>query len=58
MTEEEGRREIVFQMTMSAVWKMFEEGLITREQYVSFDTIMREKNSPVFGGLFSDINLK
>ena len=57
MSKEEGRNEIVFQVTMTAARKMLEEGLITGEEYVEFDTMMRQKYQPVFGGLFSDINL-
>ena len=57
MTKEEGRREIVYQMTMTAARKMLENGLISREEYEQFDTIMHQKYSPVFGVLFSKIDL-
>jgi len=57
MNKEEGRREIVYQMTMTAVRKMLEEGLILREEYEKFDTKMRQKYEPIFGRLFSDLNL-
>ena len=57
MTKEEGRREIVYQMTMTAARKMLENGLISREEYEQFDTIMRQKYSPVFGVLFSKSDL-
>lgn len=57
MNKEEGRREIVFQMTMSAARKMLEQGLITREEYEEFDTKMQQKYRPIFGSLLSDISL-
>ena len=57
MSKEEGRREIVYQMTMTAARKMLEEGLVTREAYEKFDTNMRQKYEPIFGSLFTDINL-
>ena len=57
MNREEGRKEIVYQMAMAAAKKMFKEGLITREQYEQFDTVMRQKYAPVFGDLFTNINL-
>ena len=58
MCKEEGRREIVFQMTMTAARKMLEEGLITRDDYLQFNTMMCQKYQPVFGVLFSDIDLQ
>lgn len=38
MCKEEGHREIVFQMIMNAARKMLEEGLITRDDYLQFNT--------------------
>ena len=57
MSKEEGRREIVYQMTMTAARKMLEQGLITRKEYEEFDTRMQQKYAPVFGTLFSNLNL-
>ena len=57
MTEIEGKREIIYQMTMSAARRMLEQGLITREEYSEFDTKMQQKYRPIFGGLFTNINL-
>ena len=57
MSKEEGRREILYQMTMAAARKMLKDGLISREEYEKFDTKMRLKYEPVFGILFTDINL-
>ena len=58
MSQEEGKREIVFQMTMSAARQMLEKGLISEEEYKQFDTKMQQKYIPIFGTLFSDINLQ
>lgn len=57
MTEEEMKREKLYEVTMSHARKMLSEGLITEEQYGIFDTKMQEKYQPVFGTLFSDIRL-
>lgn len=57
MSGEEGKREIIFQMTMSAARQMLEKGLISQEEYLQFDTRMKEKYRPIFGDLFSDIHL-
>lgn len=57
MTQEQGKREIVFQMTMSAARELLGKGLITEEQYVEYDTKMREKYHPIIGTLFSEIDL-
>ena len=58
MNKEEGRREIIYQMTMTAARKMLENGAISREEYEQFDTIMRQKYEPVFGTLYSNIDLR
>ena len=57
MSQEEGKREIVFQMTMSAARQMFEKGLISEDDYKQFDTKMQQKYRPIFGTLFSNIDL-
>ena len=57
MSQEEGKREIVFQMTMSAARQMLEKGLISEDEYKQFDTKMRQKYCPIFGTLFSNIDL-
>lgn len=57
MIKEEGKREIVYQMTMSAARQMLEKGLISEEEYKQFDTKMQAKYRPIIGTLFSNINL-
>ena len=57
MSREEGKREIVFQMTMSAARQMLEKELISEDEYKLFDTKMRQKYCPIFGTLFSNIDL-
>ena len=58
MSREEGKREIIYQMTMSAAQQMLEKGLISEEEYKQFDTKMQQKYSPIIGTLFSNINLQ
>ena len=58
MNKKEGRMEITYQITMAAAWRMLEQGLISREDYVQFDTIMRQKYAPVFGIIYSNIDLR
>ena len=57
MSYEEGKREIIYQMTMSAARQMLEKGLISEDEYKQFDTKMRQKYCPIFGTLFSNIDL-
>lgn len=52
MTREQGRKEVVYQMTMSAARRMLEKGLITEEQYQKYDTKMRQKYAPIIGTLW------
>ena len=49
MSQKEGKREIIYQMTMSAARQMLEKGLISEEEYKQFDTKMQQKYSPIFG---------
>lgn len=57
MTKNQGRKEIVYQMTMSAARQMLKKGLITDEQYQKYDTKMRQKYAPIIGTLWSEIDL-
>lgn len=58
MTPEEGKKEMVFQMSMSAARRMLEQRLISREEYLQFNDKMTQKYKPIIGTLFSDINLQ
>ncbi len=49
--------EIEYQITMHIARNLLNEGLITKEQYCDFNTIMIAKYKPKTGDLFSDINL-
>lgn len=55
MSREEGKREITYQMTMSAARHMLENGMISKEEYLKFDSEMQQKYNPIIGVLFSDI---
>lgn len=57
MSRENACDEIVFQVTMSAARRMLEEGMISKEEYMEFDTKMKQKYNLIFGGLFSNIDL-
>ena len=57
MTQEQGRKEIVYQMTMSTARRKKEKGLITEEQYQKYDTKMRQKYAPIIGTLWSEMDL-
>lgn len=57
MNEEQGRIEIIFQMTMRAAQRMLEKGTISEVEYREFDIKMQQKYAPIIGRLFSDIDL-
>lgn len=57
MTREQGRKEVVYQMTMSAARRMLEKGLITEEQYQKYDTKMWQKYAPIIGTLWAEMDL-
>lgn len=57
MSRDEGKREIVFQMSMSAAREMLGQGIITKAEYRHFEEKMREKYTPAIGALFARIDL-
>lgn len=57
MSKEELKNEKLYQTTMYMVRKLFEDGVITEEEYRQIDTIFLEKYHPIFGTLLSDISL-
>ena len=57
MSREEGKCEIIFQMTMHYAKQLVAKGLLSEEEYVKFDTKMQQEWQPKIGGLFSNINL-
>lgn len=57
MSKDNAQLEIIYQMTMSAARQLLEKGLISEQEYKDFDTRMQQKYEPVFGVLFSNINL-
>ena len=45
-------------MTLLIAWAvLLLEGLITKQEYCTINTIFTQKYNPVFGTLFSDISL-
>lgn len=57
MSRDEGKREIVFQMTMAAAREMLGQGLISKTEYKHFEEKMRNKYTPAIGGLFARLDL-
>ena len=53
-----GRVEIVYQMTMSAGKAMLRKGLVTETDYRLFEQEMLEKYKPETGDLFSNLDLQ
>lgn len=57
MSEEQFRREKLYQITMSLARQMRRMHLITDEEYRQIDTIFAQKYEPVFGGLYAGADL-
>lgn len=55
VSKEQLKNEKLYQVTMSMVRRMLENGLISEEEYRQIDTMFLEKYRPVFGTLFSEI---
>lgn len=55
MSQEQLRREALYQTTMHLLRKMMERGLLSREEYADFDTMFAQKYQPIFGTLFSGL---
>jgi len=54
MSEEQFRREKLYQATMSLMRMMRRNHLISEEEYRQMDTIFAQKYEPLFGGLWLD----
>lgn len=50
-------KEAKYQSAMQMFREMLEKGIITQENYVEAEQLMREKYKPVVGTLFSDMAL-
>lgn len=57
MSNEQFRREKLYQATMSLVRQMRRTHLITDEEYRQLDTIFAQKYGPIFGGLYAETDL-
>ncbi|MEE0955796.1 MAG: SHOCT domain-containing protein [Eubacterium sp.] len=53
MTDDQFRREALYQATMNMFQSLLRSRLITEEQYAVIDTKMKEKYSPIIGTLCS-----
>lgn len=50
-------REMTYQIIMKNIKKMLIKNLISREEYMEFDSKMREKYKPIIGPIYSEIDL-
>jgi len=55
LSKEDFRNELMFQTTMHIARKMFDEGLISEEDYNKIEDYFLEKYKPIFGNLFTGI---
>ena len=55
LTHEQFERELNYDAALSVARRMFAAGLISRAEFVQIDTILREKFSPVWGGLYHSV---
>lgn len=53
MSNDDMRREKLYQTTMHLAKKMLHDGIISEEEYRRVDKIFLEKYKPLFGTLFS-----
>ena len=57
MNKTDFKNEKLYQTTMCLARKLFLEGIISDKEYRQIDTIFLDKYKPIFGTLFSDIEL-
>ena len=55
LTHEQFERELNYDAALSVARRMLAAGLISRAEFVRIDAILREKFSPVWGGLYHSV---
>ena len=55
LTREQFERELNYDAALSVARRMLAAGLISRAEFVRIDAILREKFSPVWGGLYHSV---
>lgn len=55
LTHEQFERELNYDAALSIARRMLAAGLISRVEFVRIDAILREKFSPVWGGLYHSV---
>lgn len=55
LTHEQFERELNYDAALSIACRMLAAGLISRAEFVRIDAILREKFSPVWGGLYHSV---
>ena len=57
MSREALEREAAYQSAMRMFRSLWEKGVLSREDYLEAERMMREKYNPTLGTLFSDLSL-
>ena len=55
LTHEQFDRELNYDAALSIARRILATGLISRAEFVRIDVILREKFSPVWGGLYHSV---
>lgn len=50
-------REMTYQIIMKNMKKMLIKNLISRDEYMDFESKMKEKYKPIIGPIYSEIDL-
>lgn len=54
LTHDQFQRELSYRAAISAARRLLTEETITRREFVRIDAFLRQKFSPVWGGLYPD----
>lgn len=54
LTHDQFQRELSYRAAISVARRLLENKLITRKEFVRIDAVLRQKFSPVWGGLYPD----
>ncbi|KIR03817.1 hypothetical protein P261_02632 [Lachnospiraceae bacterium TWA4] len=57
MSNEQFKYEKLYQITMAIAKKLYQDQLISKEEYCQIDTIFKKKYQSTLGTLFTDIDL-
>ena len=54
LTRDQFQRELSYRAALSVARRLLENKLIARKEFVRIDAVLRQKFSPVWGGLYPD----